>query len=326
MLAEHHCTHQLITTDASIAALLQIMHTAGQARTTSQTLDLDSARTAQQGRHSNGTPSTACLSDRGAGHMAASPAAGMAHQSHAVSDFMRHDEEDKGANAGVESACREEVCRQEQPEGTESSGSSAASAESISHSMDQSYQSNAGSHETGVLNGSSSASEPDQATAGACDGSQEVSSSLGSAGNAQRHDEGSMTESGADGGVDEIDSSSIHSRLLNAARAARTGTSGGAHAALLMLLLLQLHSCCCCCTYMLHVVSSDFACCILYLQILYVARCLHACEHAVSMLFSTAALWHHIFQTTYGEPIMLQGTLRHAQHHQTPEHVTAFSA
>ncbi|KAL3161961.1 hypothetical protein ABBQ38_009041 [Trebouxia sp. C0009 RCD-2024] len=226
VLAEHHCTHQLITTDASIAALLQIMHTAGQARTTSQTLDLDSARTAQQGRHSNGTPSTACLSDRGAGHMAASPAAGMAHQSHAVSDFMRHDEEDKGANAGVESACREEVCRQEQPEGTESSGSSAASAESISHSMDQSYQSNAGSHETGVLNGSSSASEPDQATAGACDGSQEVSSSLGSAGNAQRHDEGSMTESGADGGVDEIDSSSIHSRLLNAARAARTGTSG----------------------------------------------------------------------------------------------------
>lgn len=42
-LAEHPCTHQLITQHGSIAALLQVMHSTCQARTTSQTLDSASA-------------------------------------------------------------------------------------------------------------------------------------------------------------------------------------------------------------------------------------------------------------------------------------------
>lgn len=249
------------------------MHTAGQARTTSQTLDLDSARSAQQGRHSNGAPSPACLSNRGVGPLAASPAAGMTHQSHAVRYVMRHDEEDEGASTGPESACSEEVCGQEQPEGTDSSASSAAGAESISRSVDQSYQNIAGSPDAGVINGGSSASEwPTQATAGAWDGSQGASSSFASTGNAQSHGEGSMTESAEYGGVEEVSSSSIHSRLLNAARAARTGTSGETHAKCCSAdaECCCCSSCCCCCynctaviaaVHILHFVSSDVACC-----------------------------------------------------------------
>ena len=211
VLAEHHCTHQLITTQPSIAALLHIMHTAGQTRTTSQTLDLDSARTAQQGRHSNGVPTTACPSDRGAWHMAGSPAAGMTHVSHAVSDGMslRTDgaEEGEGATARPKSAS------------------------SLSHSVDHSHcQNRVDGHD------SSSDCEPNQAATGACDGSQDVSSSFASSGD----EGGSMSEGRDRGGVEEAGSSSVHSRLQRAVRAARTALAGKTHAALLLL-----RRCCC---------------------------------------------------------------------------------
>lgn len=251
VLAEHHCTHQLITAQGSIAALLQIMHTARQTHTTSQTLDLVSGSTAQQPECSNSSPSTACLSDRAAGAMAASveaSAAGMPCGSHAVSEVislrMLEDEEATAANTVPESASSEEVCRQEQsasPQGATDSpaASSAASAESSSHSMDQFVpQDRISSCDTGVCSNSSSGGrELNQVIAGACDGDEEVSSSFTATGDAQRHDTGSMAKGKEySAGDDEVSSSSIQSRLLKAARAAKGGSSGEAHAAVIAVL------------------------------------------------------------------------------------------
>lgn len=153
-----------------------------------------------------------------------------------------HDE-DAERGPGPESASSKEVCRAEQPEGTDSLASSAATAEGGSHRVDQSCSQNrVGSHVTGVFSDSCSDSEPNQATAGACDGSQEVGISFSATGSGQSHDEGSVTDGLEFGAAEEeVSSSSIHSRLLNAARAAKVGRPPGeAHAALLMMMMMQM--------------------------------------------------------------------------------------
>ena len=234
VLAENHCTHQLITAQGSIAALLQIMHTAGQLHATSRTLDLVSGSTTQQARHSNSSLSTAPFSGRAAGPLAASADPSAASLIHSVSDVMNvRMLEGEGAAAGSkvpESASSEEVYRHEQSSNQSDDSppaSSAASADSITHSTHQTGPEDRIQRRiTGVCSDSNSYCEPKQAMTGACGGGQEVSSSDTDT------SRGSVTEGrkcdNADGGVS---SSSIHSRLLRAAHAAKAGSSGKAQAA-----------------------------------------------------------------------------------------------
>lgn len=233
VLAEHHCTHQLITAQGSIAALLQIMHTACQAHTSSRTLDLVPGSTAQQARHSNSSPSTVLFSDRAAGAWSASAEASTSGVAHAVSDVMSArtlEGEGPAARSKMpESVLSEEVCRQEQPapQDDNSPASSAANAESVSHSVQQTGpQHRVDSQGIGVCSESNSTGEPNQATASASSGDQEASSSFTAKGR------GGFTVGQHDGDADdEASSSSIHSRLLRAARAAKAGSSGKAQTA-----------------------------------------------------------------------------------------------
>ena len=229
VLAEHHCTHQLIIAQDSIAALLQIMHTAGQVHTMSRTLDLVSGSTALQARHLNGSLCTTPFSGRAAGPLAASAEASAASVTHSASDVMSVrmlDAESAAAGSKApELASSKEVCRQEQSahQGDDSPpASSAASAESVSHDMPHTGpQGRIDSHDTGVC--SDSDCEPNQATTGECGGDQEVSSSYTDTGR------GSVTAGQHDGDAGAgVSSSSIHSRLLRAARAAKAGSSGKA--------------------------------------------------------------------------------------------------
>ena len=257
VLAEHHCTHQLITAQGSIAALLQIMHTTGQLHTTSRTLDLVPGSTGQQARHSNSSPSTALLSDRAAGALSASAEASTADVTHAASDVMSArllEAEGAAARSKVpESVPSEEACRQEQLalQDDDSPASSAAIAESISPSVNQTGpQHRTDSQDTGVCSEGNSTCEPDQATAGARNGDWEASCSYTATGTGR----GGVTEGRKYGEADEgVSSSSIHSRLLRAARAAKADSSGKAQTAavtspaaaaqmclLLLLLLLRL--------------------------------------------------------------------------------------
>lgn len=264
VLAEHHCTHQLITAQGSISALLQILHTAGQPHTTSRTLDLISGSTAEQAGHSNSSPSTAQLAQRAAGPFQqpsaeASAGASLAGMTHAVSDVMslrRLEAEGEAAGGKVPgSAPGEEVCRQEQSPAhdDDSSASSAqASAESTSHNMHQSGpQHRVGIHGMGVCSHSSNNCEaPNQAPAGAHDGNEEVGSRFTATDNVQSHDRGSTSgvEESCDAG-EGVSSTSIHSRLLRAARAAKSGNPGEAcpASAAVSETWRRSYCCCCCC-------------------------------------------------------------------------------
>ena len=206
------------------------MHSAGQAHTSSRTLDLVPGSTTQQARRSNSSPSTALSSDRAAGALAAPAEASTADVAHAVSDVMSArmlEAEGAAARSQVpESAPSEEECRQKQSslQDDNPSGSSAASAISTRHSMQQTGpQHRVDNQDTGVCSASNS---PNQAIAGACNSDQEAGSSFtgigGRSGAVEQHD----------GDADEgASNSSIHSRLLRAARAAKAGVSGKAQAA-----------------------------------------------------------------------------------------------
>ena len=136
----------------------------------------------------------------------------------------------EGESKALESASSKEECKQDQSahQGDDSPpASSAASAESVSHSMHQTgHQDRIDSRDTGVCSDSNSDGERHQATAGASGGNQEVSSGYTDTGR------GSVSVGQHDGDGDEgVSSSSIHSRLLRAARAAKAGSSGKAQAA-----------------------------------------------------------------------------------------------
>lgn len=235
VLAEHPCTHQLITAHRSIAALLQIMHSACKAQTTSRTLDLVSQSTGQQAEEgqSNSTSAAAMYgSDRAATALAASASPGVPlpsvpHGLHDAIDAVSARRLDMG---GEEATLTEEVCQQGQPTGTEfteSAVSSAADAAAGSdYSMEQQTEARVSSSGSEAMTGSSVGSQYRQAStvSRASHGSASCSGSATDSGR-----EGtSMRNAGSGDAADhdeEVSSSSIHSRLLRAARAAKASAA-----------------------------------------------------------------------------------------------------
>ena len=249
VLAEHPSTHQLITGQGSIAALLQIMHTACRARTSSTTLDIASGSVIHKAGCSDTLDHAAAIfSCHDATALAASAptssvvssvesSPGIAHGLRAVSDIKSANQQSMdgegtaAANATHESSSGEE--RTEDQAALQGCGdllaTSSASAANRERERGQQQQEQVDSSGTTCISSgaghisSGSMTADCMASAAAAKGTMEACCS--SADNGEEDSRGKIGRSivGEGGAADkEISSSSIHSRLLKAARAAKS--------------------------------------------------------------------------------------------------------
>ena len=209
------------------------MHSACKAQTASRTLDLVSERTSQLA--GGGCNSTSAAAIHGSNDTttslaaSASPGVSLPGVSHGLLDAM----DAMGARAldmeGEQAASGTEVCRQGQPPGggcAESAFSSAANAAGREYSMEQQTGDRISSSGSEAGMGSSIGSQYRQASTDtfASHGGKSCSDSTTDG----RHEGEGMTEAGSGDAADNgegVSSSSIHSRLLRAARAAKASAA-----------------------------------------------------------------------------------------------------
>lgn len=235
VLAEHPCTHQLIIHHGSTAALLQILHSSSQARTTSRTLDSVSA--SQQGgsqqpaatagqRNANPSmsvdqslPSGSGAAESGLGQTvtgAGNGGGGVGHAETSPYDVA----------SGLIRSCGDR-CQ----EGAEAGPSHVADeADVTAHAASRDVSCHDGIAEQGYTAaahvGSAAAGLPSSSTAAQTVHSMHSRSGTGSSGNlpgqnrAPLHSSSNSGEVNSSAGIAVAGGTSIHSRLLQAAHAA----------------------------------------------------------------------------------------------------------